>query len=220
MPIKFQMQPSETSNDHQTRIIIGDDDYLDLCDPSLLGIDPIEFFAQRELRESGSLLVGRCGCGCVGCGDEILQTTVTETEVTWVGRRQAPAGMTFSRSEYFAELDRAIVDTSWESVERTAERLVSALDFSRLRASGVRFHWASARVHPENMSLSLHLDEGHGCQLVCSVPWDHHDVHSAVSAISQLIDTPIATWQDVVYHGTLRPTSAGPAWRPYAYAQT
>jgi hypothetical protein len=215
MPIKFQMQLSETSNDHETRIFIGDDDYLSLCDPALLGIDPPEFFIQPGLRESGHLLVGRCGCGCVGCGDEMVETTVTDTAVTWVGRRQAPAGMTFSRSEFFAELDRAIADTSWETVERRAERLVSALDFSHLADSGIRFGWASARLHPDRMSMSLQLDEGQGYQLICSVPWNHDDADIAVAAVTELLRSPIAAWKDVVYLGHSRPSSAGPAWKQH-----
>jgi hypothetical protein len=208
------MQPSDTSNDHETRIFIGDDDYLVLCDPSLLGIDPPEFFAQPSLRQSGELLIGRCDCGCVGCGDEFVQSTVTDTEVTWLGRRQAPAGMTFSRSEFFSELDRAMADTSWESVERTAERLVSVIDFSSLADSGIQFEWASARLHSDRISLSLLLSEERTYQLVCSVPWDHRDPDTAVTRVSQLLQSPIATWADVVYHGHPRPASAGPLWTP------
>jgi hypothetical protein len=219
MSLRFQFRESPESNDHQTRILIGEDDYLNLCDPSTLGIDPPDFFAQAALRSDGELLVGRCSCGCVGCGDEFVTTSFTPSTVTWTGRRVAPAGMCFALSDYLAEIERAEADTSWETVERCAERLVRHLDFSVLTRQGISFVWSSARLRSDTIAVCLDLDDHGRYQLICSTPWDHCDPADAVAAFQRLLRTEIASWPDVVYYpqvtGLGRPSSAGPLWKPH-----
>ncbi|MBX9724582.1 MAG: hypothetical protein K2X81_24470, partial [Candidatus Obscuribacterales bacterium] len=146
MRLGFKFLPSETSNDHQTRILIDGQDFIHNLDDSLLGIDPVEFFSQTALRESGKLLIGRCGCGCVGCGNVSVVVTRSSTEVEWQPTCSALTKVVFSKPEYDLAIERGSADVSWENLERTAERLVSKLDYSECVKRGLVFEWASARI--------------------------------------------------------------------------
>ncbi|MDR2967784.1 MAG: hypothetical protein LBU74_07535 [Methanobacteriaceae archaeon] len=78
--IKFKMHLSYESNDHQVRIII---DNLDFLGKDYLGIDPPSFFAQKNLFETGELLIGRCTCGCEGCRDYPVEVSLNKNTIIW-----------------------------------------------------------------------------------------------------------------------------------------
>lgn len=82
--LTFKILPSEQSNDHQVRILIDNDDILRVIDSTAIGIDPVVFFSQKSLWPGGELLIGRCGCGCTGCGDETLTVQRKKENVIWL----------------------------------------------------------------------------------------------------------------------------------------
>src|SRR5260370_41532648 len=119
--IALHFEASPTSNDHQVRPVIDGIDLLrDLADDSL-GIDPPQCFRQPALGSSGNLLIGRCSCGDVGCGAVRVDIAVADRRVTWqFGTERA---YHFELQQYLQCFERASLNTTWESVGRTAERL-------------------------------------------------------------------------------------------------
>lgn len=147
----FKILPSSESNDHQVRILVDGQDWLG---DEYLGIDPPEFFSQGSLLAGPfPLLVGRCVCGVVGCGDLLVDVLRDGDMISWTN----PAGLRleFDYSEYTSLIDRASTDFSWEDVNRTAERLVNGEFRGTTLADGNVLDWASARVRPGVMTLSF-----------------------------------------------------------------
>ncbi|MBP9094123.1 hypothetical protein KBI23_24105 [bacterium] len=184
MQLSFKFLPSECSNDHQTRVLIDGQDITESLEDGVLGIDPVEFFSQSALRGSGKLLIGRCKCGCVGCGDMIVSVSRSSTEVEW--QHYFPVGpkYVFSVPEYDLAVEAGAADVSWENIERTAERLVSKLDYSEFKRHGLLFEWASARIKSDRMTLSFKKENA---QQFYDAPWDHKFPTNAVEAVQQML---------------------------------
>jgi hypothetical protein len=108
-------------------------------DHSALGLDPVEFFAQAALHGGGTLLIGRCSCGCVGCGDVSVEVFDNVTSVEWRTNHLSIGRTVFPRHEYMAAIEAGTADYSWETPGRTVERLVRELDFSDFRRQGLLF---------------------------------------------------------------------------------
>jgi len=183
MQLGFKFLPSEFSNDHQARIIVDGHDILQGIDNSLLGIDPVEFFSQPSLRSSGELLIGRCECGCVGCGDVSVVVCRSSEKVEWLSVSPELA-FVFPLPGYDVTVAAGTSDVSWESLERTAERLVSKLDYSELAKRGLLFEWASARIKKDQITLSFKKG---GEQHLYEAPWDHKVPTDAVVAARQIL---------------------------------
>jgi hypothetical protein len=165
--LALQFEASPHSNDHQVRPIIDGIDLLrDLADDSL-GMDPPQFFRQPALGRSGKLLIGRCSCGDVGCGAFRVDVTVADRRVTW--QFETERLYHFELQQYLECFERASLITAWESVGRTAERLVSSIDFGRLSDHGYRFEWASTRITQACVTLCFVKD---GRKRLFGVEWD------------------------------------------------
>ena len=161
--IALKITPSLETNDHQVRVWIDGEDWLD---DNSLGLDPPEFFRQSSLRSSGPLTVGRCKCGVLGCGDTTVEIQRTSKMVTWSNANGMD--LAFDLQSYDSEIRRANEDHSWENVYRTAERLAND-ELSGLELDGFRFQWASTRIKPETLSISfLRLDQ----QRLIEIAWD------------------------------------------------
>jgi hypothetical protein len=125
--LALHFEASPYSNDHQVRPVIDGIDLLrDFAEDSL-GIDPPQFFRQPALGRKGKLLIGRCSCGDVGCGPVLIDVVVENRRVTW--QFDTEHVYHFELQQYLECFERASLNTTWESVERTAERLVSSIDF-------------------------------------------------------------------------------------------
>lgn len=194
--LSFKFLPSEISNDDQVRIISNDDqvrilidgrDILTEIDKTMLGIDPVEFFPQKALRASGDLLIGRCGCGCVGCCDAFVSVNRLSDVVEFHSRYPWMRKTVFELPAFDQAVTAGASDTSWESIERTAERLVSQLDYSRLAQNGLTFVWASGRIAADKITLSFLRGT---TQQLYDAPWDHRDPNDAVTAIREML----ASW--------------------------
>lgn len=182
--LRLQILPSGTSNDHQVRIFVDDNDWLGE-DP--LGIDPPMFFSQRSLLCGGELLAGRCECGVEGCDDVCVRVGLDGETVTW--KNDAEVVLTFRRDDYEAEISRASKDFSWEDENRTVERLVGNV-FANAEIDGFAFNWASARVRAGVITLSFSKD---GVQKLIEFGWVPGCIEDAVETAKRIYREKIAT---------------------------
>jgi len=186
MPIlTFSFSPSESSNDHQARVIMDGVDVVESIDHEALGIDPPEFFRQDALRSSGALLIGRCSCGCVGCCDIRVEVLRTGTQVIWRSEYPSMKEISFEQISFDEAIKTASQDTSWETIERKIERQIGLLDFRTFEDRGLIFDWASARFDKETIRLSFHIGSR---QEMYSIRWDHVNEADALHAAKEFIE--------------------------------
>lgn len=182
-PLNFAFGRCWGSNDHEVRPKAGATDLIDAMSARQLGLDPPDFFAQPELTDGGRLLVGRCDCGVMGCGDLGAFVEICGDEVRW---QLGPTLLfTFDRVDYLRAVQAARDDTSWESLERTAERLVMGLNFSAGAKDGYRFQWASARIKRNVMALSF---DKKGAQVMFEVSWNGTSPAHAAAQVQRWIN--------------------------------
>jgi len=156
--LRLTVERSLASNDHQVKIWIDDRDVLQEHDA--IGLDPDDFFlpAPKVLSDAEHAIVGRCSCGCLGCGDV---TARIESEHPWVEWTIGgiPKPFRFVRQDYEAEIRRASDDRSWEDTDRLTERLVreAAPRFvdHLTRNHDLSFQWASMRADEKSVLVSL-----------------------------------------------------------------
>jgi hypothetical protein len=172
--IALHFEASPFSNDHQVRPVIDGIDLLRAFADDSLGIDPPQFFRQPALGRGGKLLIGRCSCGDVGCGPVLVDVSVADRRVSWqFGTERA---YHFELHQYLECFEHASLNTTLESVGRTAERLVSSIDFATLSDQGYRFEWASTRITRACVTLCFSKD---GKQRLFGVEWDDRRAEDA-----------------------------------------
>ena len=172
--------PSPTSNDHQVRIRIDGADWLGA---DYLGIDPPQFFTQSSLTSNGTLIVGRCECGCEGCDDVTVLVIHGENEVSWTNSEGLH--LHFNRKDYDKVIASAREDFSWEDTKRTAERLVASLYKEAVLDGGYKFDWASSRAQEGVITLSFSRN---GTQKLLEFPWDGRSPEQALEGARQFYD--------------------------------
>lgn len=178
--IAFRALPCFQSNDHQVRILIDGDDWLDA---STLGLDPPEFFSQLALRSTGELIVGRCDCGVLGCGDTTVDVSRELGCVKWTNA--SGLDLSFDENEYDRAISVASTDFSWEDCKRESERLAGQT-LSGFELDGYRFQWASTRIKPNTLTLSfLKRDQ----QKLVDLRWDGVSSQNAVEISQQFRDS-------------------------------
>lgn len=179
--LKFVFAESPESNDHEVRPLAGEIDILSQAPGNpYLGLDPPEFFRQRQLVKGGQLLAGRCDCGVIGCGDCIVKVELSDRSVVWV--ISPKKRFEFGRDQYMNAVQQGAADTSWETIERTVERLVEGLDFSVRENLGYKFQWASARIKRGRITLVFLKD---GTQKLFDVGWGQADAEDGVERVRQ-----------------------------------
>ena len=176
--LSFEISSSSESNDHQIRILIDEED---LVGEDYLGLDPPDFFRQKNLLKGGELIVGRCTCGVRECCDYSIQNSILEHNVSWLAEYPFDEReISFSRNEYFNVVQKAAIDFSWEDHNRKAERLVSAIFEKQGVEHNETFDWASARIKQNIITLSFtdNFD-----QTLYEVEWDGTSPNNAVSNV-------------------------------------
>lgn len=163
----------EPSPEHQARILIDGKDWLG---PEVLGLDPEMLKTELLGKGVGTLIVGRCWSGIVGCHDLKVEVTRTERSVQWSG--SGAIFLRFNPAEYDAEVTRFAQDTSWETVERTVEREIKPLFRGTTIRGGFEFEWASARERAGLVRLSFR--RGHR-QRFLKFHWDGASVADAIN---------------------------------------
>lgn len=130
---------SETNED-QARPLIDGKDWLG---PEFAGLDPPMLATELLDKGVGTLLVGRCWCGSIGCNDVKVEVTRTENSVHWSG--SGATSLSFDAAQYDAEVTRFAQDRSWESLERAAAREIEDIFRGTTIRGGFEFEWASTR---------------------------------------------------------------------------
>jgi hypothetical protein len=180
--LSFDIRPSEESNDHQVRILVDGQDFLG---DQYLGLDPPEFFAQSNAPKE-CLLIGRCKCGVVGCGDYSVSIQ-RSASVEWIVGDVVIAQ--FDADEYDHAISAAANDHSWETQGRRIERLIGAQLAGVATSDGYQFEWASTRFKPGALTLHLVKDKGlptYAYRLV-DVSWDGRTDESALQAAKRYV---------------------------------
>lgn len=161
--LSFIASDSPETSDHQVRPHIDGADWLG---DDHLGLDPPTFFRQPSLRSTGELIIGRCECGVIGCDDRTVVVDRDEHFVYW--RTGSGGDVQFAKPEYIVELERAATDYDWESVGRTAERLVDTELGGMTTSDGYIFKWSSTRIRPDTLTLCFERD---GDQRLSDLHW-------------------------------------------------
>ena len=167
------MEASTETNDHQARLLIDGKDWLG---PEFSGLDPPMLKAELLDKGVGSLIVGRCWCGLVGCRDANVEVTRTERSVQWSG--PGAALLRFNPAQYDAEVIRFAEDTSWETVGRTVEREVEHIFRGTTIKGGLAFEWASTRLQEGVVHLSFSKGRR---QKLLKIRWDGASVADALN---------------------------------------
>ncbi len=170
--IKIAAKASPETNDHQARLLIDGKDWLG---SEYLGLDPPMLATELRSVRVGTLIVGRCRCGAVGCDDLRVEASRTDTLVHWTG--PCASHLSFDAAQYDAEIGRFAEDTSWETVGRAVEREVGQLFRDTATEHGFRFDWASTRIQEGLVHLSFSKGDE---QRVLEFNWDGATLKSAL----------------------------------------
>jgi hypothetical protein len=170
--IRFAITPSPETNDQEVRILIDAEDWLG---EDKKGMDPPELFRQISERNTGNLLVGRCYCGVVGCGDVFVYVTREKSTVRW--RVSDTQSFEFNRIDYDETIERLLNDDSWEDTNRRVERLIAKQFRDTKIGKEFDFRWASARIKANVIHLSYANDSE---QRLLEFNWDGETEESAL----------------------------------------
>jgi len=171
--LTIAVEASTETNDHQARLSIDGKDWLGSV---IAGLDPPMLKTELLDKGVGTLLVGRCWCGIIGCNDVKVEATRTERSVQWSG--PGAALLRFNPAQYDAEVTRFAQDTSWETVGRTVEREVEHIFRGTTIRGGLVFEWASTRLQEG----AVHLSFSKGCRhKLLKLRWDGANVADAIN---------------------------------------
>jgi hypothetical protein len=220
--LRITIEPSPATGDHEVWFFGDDENLVKVFGDQSIGLDPMDVlvspcpliaeFASRKV------LIARCDCGVIGCGDVHVNLVSTADVVTWSADHTPSIRRSFPAQSYHAEIARALNDHSWETPERTASRLLAELvDREALASVGLTFSWASGRANAGIFTVALWLEPGPYQVLVGVPPPDNLSPADLAKFTATLLRAAPATWMDVVWlpqaNGLPTPSIAGPGWR-------
>ena len=222
--LRISVQPSPETNDHEVLLMGDDQDLVARFGDGSIGLDPDDVLTSPCPLIPGMFatecLIGRCDCGVLGCGDVRVTVSLEGELVAWSAVQGTRGPVSFRLGQYLAEVERALVDHSWETPERTVSRHIrTGVDHQRLARSGMKFSWASGRAAAGAITAALCLEPG-PYQVLVRIPWDGSGDAAVVarSAIALLAEAP-SSWPRVDWiaqrKGLGAPMIAGPGWRPW-----
>jgi len=186
----------------------------------MMGLDPDYILQEPSPLHSSQMphiaTIARCTCGVIGCGSIETEVSIQGNLIVWATQHYSRE-FRFDATQYEDELRRAIADTSWETPDRTAARLIRALvDRDALAVNRFQFSWASGRLRSGRMTVSLQLDPG-PYQVLVHGSWDGRDPEEIARTLCHTLLQPPSTWPDVEYYpqgeSKITPIQAGPGWR-------
>ncbi|HEX8381579.1 MAG TPA: hypothetical protein VF619_13640 [Allosphingosinicella sp.] len=142
--------PSET-NEVQARLLINGKDWLGR---GVAGLDPAMLEAELLGKGVGSLIVGRCWCGTIGCNDVKVEVTRNKAYVHWSG--SGATGLVFIAAPYDRELTRFAQDKSWEPLDRIVAREIERL----FRGTGIKRGFQFQRAWTSRQEVHLVFGKG------------------------------------------------------------
>ncbi|MEP4038540.1 hypothetical protein [Pseudophaeobacter sp.] len=177
--LTYKIGPAECSNDHEVRLLV---DGADVLGADHLGLDPIEFFRFVRPDMAGRVLVGRCGCGCIGCSDVFAEVTIADRHARW-----QLFNMTyhFEIAAYRSTLAGVASDHSWEDIGRRVERILTERirDDNRWATEDTHFDWVSTRCSRHQLTYSFSIG---GQQVTFATGWDGQTETDAIAAHDRL----------------------------------
>jgi hypothetical protein len=219
---EFQMfaisvRPSPETNDHEVRLLGDGDELIDRFWEGMIGLDPDQLLLDPcpLIPSNGhKATIARCNCGEIGCGSAEVAVLADEERVLWVNGDRT---VQFRAQQYIAEIARAQSDTTWETADRTAARLVrERVDRPLLARSGLTFDWASGRVASGRFTVSMRLEPG-PYQLLVHVPWSGEAPNELADAMLAVLRRDPRNWENVgcfPQRGDLGdPPLSGPHWK-------
>ena len=169
--LTIAVKPPSGTNELQARPLIDGKDWLG---PEVAGLDPAMLEAELLGKSVGSLIVGRCWCGMIGCNDVKVEVARNKAYVHW--SRSNGTGLVFIAARYDAELARFAQDKSWEPLERIVSREIEDLFRGTNIRRGFEFH--SASTSSREVHLVFRKGERHK---TLKFRWDGASLSNAVS---------------------------------------
>lgn len=194
--LNISVHPSPETNDHEVRLFSEEGDLIERFANDAMGLDPDDLLVEpcplMPAESPRTVLIGRCGCGVIGCGPVHVTISTDGSTVSWTTAVRT-TGVRFAAAPYLAEVQRALSDRAWETPDRSASRLIkSTVDRQRLAEVGFEFAWASGRVRKNVMTLAV-VDPG-GAQVLVHVPWLGESPEAIAETCRQLLLGSPAQW--------------------------
>jgi hypothetical protein len=219
---RIDVRASPETNDHEVRFFGDDEDIIALRWNDMIGLDPDDILLPpcplNATAEPHRATIARCNCGVVGCGSIDVEVKRSSESVDWTwGNANSKKGIRFVARNYDAEVERALTDTSWETPDRTAAKLLAArVDRSALARHGLSFAWASGRVRKGAFSVALNLEPG-PYQILVHLAWNGESPETIAPKFAGLLGERPSSWIGAEWfpqQANLGPPSlSGPSWR-------
>jgi hypothetical protein len=178
--LKIEVSPNpefDDCPDHQARIIVDGQDWLGT---ETIGLDPPDL--DEQLSQKDQMIVGRCPCGVMGCGDLVVEVQRTDKTIRWSDSDGIEA--VFDTQQFDAEVDRFRKDHSWETLERRVEREVGPIFKGIVIDKEYRFSWVSARSEPCKIHVCF---QGHRKPILLDFDWDGETVSDVLQRAQRFL---------------------------------
>jgi hypothetical protein len=219
---RIDVRPSPGTNDHEVRFFADGEDLIARFWDDMMGLDPDDILVTPCPLQSGPnphrATIARCSCGVIGCGSIEVEVVQPADFVEWRwGRPDSGNHLRFLAAAYDAEVDRALRDTTWETPDRTAARLLAGkVNREILTRHGFSYSWASGRIRKGTFTVSLTLEPG-PYQVLVHLPWKAESPAQISDRSAELLTRTPATWAKVEWFPQRPklgpPPLAGPTWR-------
>src|SRR5258706_16411511 len=84
---RITVRSSPETNDHEVCLLGDDVSLVELFAPDLMGLDPDDLLIEpcplRGAIAPHPAVIGRCGCGIIGCGSVAVKIRSEGTRVSW-----------------------------------------------------------------------------------------------------------------------------------------
>jgi hypothetical protein len=219
---RIDIRPSPETNDHEVRFFGDGEDIIARFWNDMMGLDPDDILVTpcplNASVKPHQAIVARCNCGVLGCGSVEVNIERTAEDIEWSwGKPDSPQTLRFVASGYDEEVRRALADSSWETPDRTAARLLAdQVDRQALASHGLTFTWASGRVRQSAFSVSLKLEPG-PYQILVHRPWSDEPPEEIARQCAAMLREQPSSWlgaEWIPQQANLgAPSLAGPSWR-------
>jgi hypothetical protein len=220
--LRIDVRPSPETNDHEVRFFGDGDDIIARFWNDMMGLDPDDILVAPCPLDASSkphkATVARCSCGVIGCGSVEVDIERSTDDVKWSwGDSESPRAVSFLATNYDEELRRALIDTSWETPDRTAARLLrNYVDRQSLASHGLTFTWGSGRVRKGAFSVALQFEPG-PYQVLVHLPWTGEPPEVIARKCAELLREPPSNWLAAEWFAQKPnlgpPLLVGPSWR-------